>query len=493
MSSLSEETLLKLSRSKTEKMSIKADRTYIYQIGRLDTNVFKEYEFQIDDNIYTTSLSSLAIKDSIAKNNGKPSIILIYPVSLPFNPPLSNNKEFRSSCPLEFMKNIETALNDPEEYLKNPEVLFQHHPHTKKADDFFVIHSLGTYGTFQSPISFDCHYQDILLEMLLNMIEKYLHFINADASEPLEFIIDISSGLNIYVSALLEASRQFGVFLQLSGWHNKDAIPKISIAFSDPILPGQDISHAIHFDKLRVRSLFSSPITNKDISNFALSRKVFPDESERKEKNILQKFLERFLIVLSAVKNNTPLAVYQFGFDNENDLLEILGNFIAYTRKKLFGSYMKSPELDEDAYLKILLTLGFYYGISRMLKENGVNNFRDTGSEMNDINDIKGAFYKIYEAFGLTLNKAILGNEIDRISQRANAFAEKPFNDWKELYVILNPDKNKLDRSPNERNFFAHAGLEQNATQFRIDNGRLLLKYKDEYCTVIKKWLQESV
>lgn len=463
-------------------------QTILYQIGRLDRNVFDECRFVIEDEQFDTSLTSFAIRDFIKHEGKTPLLTLIYPVSLSLNTSLLKNQK---SFPPEFMKEIETILNDPEEYLKDPQAFFKYHPHTQEADDFFVIHSLGTYSTNKSPIFFDCHYQDILLEILLDMIERYLPFLDADAPEALEFVIDISSGHNIYLSALLEATRHFGVWLQLAGWHNRATIPEIKIAFSDPILPGQDVLHTIHFDELKVRSLFSSPITNNDVSNFALSRRIFPDESERREKGRLQEFLERFLVVFSAIKNNTPLAIYQFGFDEGDAILNILKDFIMLTRRRLFSSYLKSPGLDKDAYLKILFTLGFYYGICMMLKENRVKSHGDIGSE---IKSIKKAFYKIYEAFGLNLNKAILGNEIDRISDKSKTFINKPFNNWKELYVILNHDKNKLDKykSPNERNFFAHAGLEQNATQFRIEDGSLFLKYKDEYNKTLKNWLKKS-
>ena len=462
-------------------------KTILYQIGRLDRNVFDECRFVIEDEQFDTSLTSFAIRDFIKREGKTPLLVLIYPVSLRLNTSLLKNQK---SFPPEFMKEIETTLNDPEEYLKNPKALFHHHPHTQEADDFFVIHSLGTYSTHQSSISFDCHYQDILLEILLDMIDRYLPLLDVDTSEPLEFIIDISSGHNIYLSALLEAARQFGVWLQLAGWHNKETIPEIKIAFSDPILPGQDVLHTIHFDELKVRSLFSSPITNNDVSNFALSRKVFPDESERREKNRLQEFLERFLVIFSAIKNNTPLAIYQFGFDEGDTILSILKDFIILIKRRLFSSYLKSPALDKDAYLKILLTLGFYYGICRILKENGVKNHRDRGSEINSIKD----FYNIYEAFGLNLNEVVLGNEINQISEALNRFHDKNSGQWQwhDLFTLLNPTKNPSDMKPHERNFFAHAGLEQNATQFRIEDKTLFLKYKDKYNKALKNWLKKS-
>ncbi len=61
-----------------------------------------------------------------------------------------------------------------------------------------------------------------------------------------------------------------------------------------------------------------------------------------------------------------------------------------------------------------------------------------------------------------------------------------------DLFILLNPTKNQFDTKPNKRNFFAHAGLEQNATQFRIEDGSLFLRYKADCNENLKNWLKES-
>jgi CRISPR-associated protein Csx1 len=47
--------------------------------------------------------------------------------------------------------------------------------------------------------------------------------------------------------------------------------------------------------------------------------------------------------------------------------------------------------------------------------------------------------------------------------------------------------------TPQKRNFFAHAGFEGNITECRILNGKIYLRYKDNFEKTIKGWLKESV
>lgn len=461
--------------------------TIIYQIGRLDIGFYKELEFQVNGEVFKTSLSSFAIRDLLVRDKYNTSIVLIYPVSLPFNTFLLKNQTFTSSIPPAFKENIENAINKPEEYLNNPYLLFTSHPHSREVDDFFVIHSLGTYGTGKKQISFSCYYSDIFLELLFDMVGRYLKHMESDGDEPIRFIIDISSGLNIYVSALIEAARQFGVWLQLAGWHNREKIPEITLAFSDPILPNENIKYAIHFDMLKTKALFSSPIDNRDVEHYTLSRAIYPDLRENKRK--LQEILDNFLITYSAIKNNTPLAIYQFGYDEKDTILAVLKTFIENTKNKLYASFAASPELKKDEYLKTLLTIGFYYGITCMLERYNIHSHGDSGT---DITSLRVSFEKIYEVLGLGLNNVILGNEVDKQKKALKEKTDVDTYQWKSLFCLLNINGDEKETSPQKRNFFAHAGFEQNATQYEIEDCSLKLRYKDEHIDKIKRWLKES-
>ncbi|MCX7965283.1 MAG: CRISPR-associated CARF protein Csx1 [Syntrophorhabdaceae bacterium] len=460
----------------------------IYQIGRLDHDFHKERLFQVHERVFKTSLSSFAIRDYSIENSEKPSVVLIYPVSLPLNANLLKNKTFTSSIPQKFAGHIESALDNPHEYLKNPYPLFENHPHSRQVDDFFIIHSIGTYSTGKEYISFFTHYTDIFFEILLDMIGRYLKHLETDNGVPIRFIIDISSGLNIYVSALIEAARQLGVWLQLFGWYDKEKIPEIVLAFSDPVFPFEEMTYTIHFDTLRTKALFSSPINNRDVERYSLSKAIYPDEREHKRS--LQEIFEGFIVTYSAINNNTPLAIYEFGYEKRGNILSIMKTFIEQVKKRLYGIFISSPDLKKDLYLKALLTLGFYYGISSLLEELKIYKHNDSGTK---IDDLRASFKRVYELFGLTLNDIVLGNEVDKLQRELIQKNGGQKKGWGALFSILNSDKAYKETHPQKRNFFAHAGFELNVTQYRIENGLLILKYREEHTDLIKKWLKESV
>ncbi|MFN3533484.1 MAG: hypothetical protein ACK41Q_13400 [Candidatus Brocadia sp.] len=164
----------------------------VYQIGRLDINAFERLKFEINGSVVENSLSSFALKETLSKEGYKTEVILLYPISLPFNPSLINDR-FKLSCSASCYEKLKSALNNPENYLKNPLEFFQDHPHTQESADFEILHSLGEYKTLSRPVEFKCHYQDIVLMILTDMIKRYL----TGENEIKKIFIDISSGHNI--------------------------------------------------------------------------------------------------------------------------------------------------------------------------------------------------------------------------------------------------------------------------------------------------------
>ncbi len=447
-------------------------KVIIYQIGRLDRDVFKEYEFEINEKPFKTSLSSFALRQYFCCEGFDPKVILLYPVSLPLNPSLRGNSGYPEDC----NKNLEIALQNPKVYLKDPSHFFDHHPHTKKADHYYLIHSLGEYNTLEGTIRFDCYYHDIVLLTLLHMLDLFLK-----EEEGIErIIIDISSGHNIYVSALIEASRFFGTWIKLYHWNG--LIPSLEIAFSDPIIPG--ISRfKINTEELKVQALFSSPIGYDDLNNNSLALKIYPEKNQRDKKRQLQSFLENFAIIFSAIKNNTPLAIYTFGYHDLEDIKRDFDELVSHTIDKLKQAYDSTPNLDKSAYIKVLLSFAFYMGLCRIIKSQSI-------SKSNEINidKLRNDLENIYGKFKLNLNDTILGNEIDKIKK---ALEKDKDIEWKSLSTILYPESNITP--PQKRNFFAHAGFEANITECMKNGKEIYLRYITKHIDMIKGWLKESV
>lgn len=456
----------------------KYKKAIIYQIGRLDSNALDKNNFTIDNNIFETTLSSFAIKEYLYKNDYHSEIVLFYPASLPFNSALINNELFLSKCPEDFRKFLIDAFNNHEKYLKNPNALFESHPHSLESKNFKVIHSLGVYKTSNTKVSFDCYYSDIVLTMLIDLIKRYLSNKNKHITE--KIIIDISSGHNIYVSALIEAARYFGVWLKLYNWQNDDT--EVQIAFSDPIIVALKLKeYKIYFEKLDARAFFSCPVRNVDIQDFKLSREIYNKERDLKQQ--LQLVLENLVLTFSAINNNAPLAIYQFGYYDEDKIFNLLRYFLDHKEKILLERYDKSPNLNKYAHIKVILACGLYLGLWRILRENKVIKI---GREGIEIGSIRKSFKEIYKTFGLTLNDVILGNEVDKIKKDI-----KTNKEWAALVKILHGERQITE--PQKRNFFAHAGFEGIVAECKKLNHNIFLRYNNRYLEIIKKWLKESV
>ncbi len=426
---------------------------YIYQIGRLEKNM-KPLKFQINSTEVDTYLSSLALKSS----STDVKVILIYPVSLPFNKGLVAED---SSLEKEFKQKIRDILEgSKEDYFKNPWGFFKFHPHTQLVDDFLVVHSFGEfYGQ-----NFEGNFDDIVLEIFIDIVERSL-------KEPFkELYIDISSGHNIYISAMLEAVRNFVVFYSLSNWINQEL--KVKLYFSDPIIGSSKNYYCIHKDyELKYKIFFSSIIDEDDINNFSLSRKIFGKEKEsRKLKNKLQKFFEEFYLAYSSIKNNTPLVIYSYNFSKEEEIIEMIKILIEQLKEKLFSTWEKSIGINKNDYLKVFLVLAFYIGILRVLSASEINPKYEVS-----LDEIEENFSKIYDHFNLSLNIYILRHEIsnlDRTIENAEKISE---GSWIPICQIIAGDGNF-----HRRNFLAHAGFERTVTEFMKKEQKIYLRYKKE-------------
>lgn len=440
---------------------------YIYQIGRLESRM-QPLEFLIEDKALNFELSSVALKNHF-KNNVK--LILIYPVSLPFNKNLIDSK---SNLEDSFKSKINKILENKKAYFENPYEFFKLHPHTSYADDFALIHSLGEY---EGEV-FEGKFDDIVLEILIDLIERHL---NCPITE---LYVDISSGHNIYVSAMLEAVRHFSIFHKLSTWDTNNF--SIKLTFSDPIIGSSKQKFEIHRDyELKYKAFFSSPITRNDLACFNLSRKIAEENRELKRK--IHNMLEKFAFCYSALKNNTPLFLYHYDFDREEDIKSLVLEIIEKLKVELFKDWKSSPSVDKNEYLKVLFSLSFYIGIIRILLKHQIYAKYEA-----EIDEIKEKFAQIYKYFGLDLNREILGHEISNLKRKdkndGTTLIERASENWQSLSDFIYGEGEFQNR-----NFIAHAGFERTVTEIKKHDNKLHVKYKADSINKIKRTLLEAL
>jgi hypothetical protein len=286
----------------------------IYQIGRFESSIDELVNFEIDDKTYQWELSSFALK----KYLGEPTkVILVYPVSILLNENALKgikdklNKNLAGERKDEenlksFYEKIkgfvegEEKEKEKEKYIKNPWEYLKEHPHSKKANDFIVIPSIGEFlgEKFSSPLG------NIVLRILIDMIERY-------KNEPFdEMYLDISSGYNIYTYALAEAGRLFLTLMKLEDFLKEKDI-KVFIAISEPIIgkPSSDKRYKIFKDfQLDAKEFFYFPEKPQQNNEYAFSTyagrvsRTIKGEEDGKLKGKINDMLYKTYLFYSALK-----------------------------------------------------------------------------------------------------------------------------------------------------------------------------------------------
>ena len=442
-----------------------------YQIGRFEAQLFNKINFQINGKVYQATLSSFALREHFSEKGLPSKVILIYPVSLFINE--SAIKEI-SQLSENIKKKLKKILEDPgerENFLKNPFEYYKLHPHSKEADAFTVIHSIGEY----SGIRFYANFEELVFEIFLDIVERYLN-------EPFRTLyLDISSGLNIYVSALIEAGRLFITFYKLQNFLPEKEPLRVILYFSDPIIQSQlDKTFELHIHyELEVKTFFSWPQLPDQIN----PENSYPEfiktlaEEDRKTKKYLTELLAPILtngyIFFSALKNNTPLVFYTFPYHQEEEVISAIKKLIVFLKNRLLKNFQKTPGLKMDAYRKVFLMLSLYLGIIKALKIYEI--FPKSEVSLSELNskfrDSQNTFFK---HFGLISHRAYFAQELE------NNFYKKEINEkFTEKFKLLKEfiSGENQDKDIKDRNFIAHCGFERNCVEVRKENQEIWLRY----------------
>jgi CRISPR-associated protein Csx1 len=447
-------------------------------MGRFEGSIDEPVNFEIDGKFYSQELSSFALREHFGKHT---KVVLVYPVSILLNEHalrgIKDKEHLRT-----FYEKIEGIVTKPEEkekYIKNPWEYLREHPHSKKADDFIVIPSIGEFlgEKFSSPLG------NIILRILIDMIERY-------KNEPFdEMYLDISSGHNIYTYTLVEAGRLFLTLMKLEDFLKEKDI-KVFIAISEPIIgkPSSDKRYKIFKDfQLDAKGIFYFPEKPQQSNENAFSTyarevsKTIKGEEDRELKRKINKMLYRAYLFYSALRNNLPLVVYylctleEYRY-TENDAKNLLEEIVNLLKQRLDENLKESPDLNFDDLRKLFMTLGLAVGIIRVLEKHGI------------CKEIKGEVYlhnieqlfaedksSIYGYFGLTTNIMYLQQEIQKNFLDNERLIT---NEWKLLKDITNQSSTSI----NPRNFLAHCGFEKNITEVKkSDNGDIIIRYTSYY------------
>ncbi len=446
----------------------------IYQIGRFEKNAFESINFLIDNQIFEASLSSLALREYFTKKEVNSKVILLYPVSLLFN---KRTIERSSDLLQTFKEKILKILNsfdDREVFFSDPYLFYKLHPHSELADGFSVIHSLGEY----EGVKFQATFEELVFEIFLDMVERYI-------KEPFKAIyLDISSGLNIYVSALIEAGRLFLTFYKLQNFLVEDNSLAVFLYFSDPITqPIENRIFQLHISyKLEVKTFFSHPLppdvnnTENAYPNFIKSLAGEDKETKKWFTTLLAPILTKSCLFYSALKNNTPLIFYTFSYHKEEDLISAIMEVSKFLKGKIYKDFQKTPGLNIDLYRKLFLVLSLYLGIIRVLKKYDIYPKMEVSISELDLKfrDQENTLYKHFE---LLSNRRYLAQELDNNFKKEEV-KNKFENEYKLLKEFISGES--LDKDIKPRNFFAHCGFERNCVEVKRVGDEVYVRYKND-------------
>lgn len=454
---------------------------YIYQIGRLEKNIDKKIRYKIEDKEVEAYLSSFAFKEFLQDQGKNVKVKLLFPVSL-----LKKFSEVEIESLEKVRNEVKEIISDDEKLnklMRNYDKLkgiFSHHPYIKEAG-FNIIPSVGKYDN----LTFNSEFEDIVLHIFLDLMETYL------SDRFSEIYIDISTGQNIYVTALFEASRYFLTFYRLSDFSNKNL--NIFIMYSDPIEgnPEKKI-FSIHYSyKMESKAFFeikkeSGEKFDEYINNFM--SKLFPNREVRKIiRNHVVKFLVNGYLFYSAIKNNTPLAIYTFKLNSEEEINESLQEFTRTLREILSSqSICNSSGIKFGDIWKIYTVLAIYKGIVNLVRKLGI----EQNGEV-DIESLKKDFEKIYkEILAMAHNYEYLSHEIENnFKKESNKFNEN--YDCLAKYLVYNGEclENPQISNIDPRHFFAHCGFEKSITLVKKENEKIYVKYNEKSLERVKELL----
>lgn len=460
----------------------------IYQIGRFEVNSLNPINFRIENQVFRTSLSSLALKEYFNKNNNSSKVVLLYPVSLLFNKRVIENS---SNLPEDLKKNILKVLDSNEEknsFFLNPYPYYKLNPHSKLVDSFLVIHSIGEY----EGVKFQTTFEELVLEIFIDIVEKYLN-------EPFKVLyLDISSGLNIYVSSLIEAGRLFLTFYKLQNFLPEEEPLKVILYFSDPIMqPFADRDFELHLHyELEVKTFFSFPQLPDQISIENAYTKFIKTlaNGDRETKQYFNKLLASILtdgyLFFSALKNNTPLVLYTFSHHQEEKVILVMRELIEFLKRILYQNFQKAPNLKIEQYRKLFLMLSIYLGIIKILKKHKISQNQEVPiSEL--VSNFKDPEKTIFKYFDLSSHSSFFAQELENNFLKEEN--KKNFtSDFKLLKDFISGESKDNDIHP--RNFIAHCGFERNCVEIKKVGEDVWIRYKNDSKILerIKKILLEN-
>ena len=454
---------------------------YIIQVlGNLDG--YKCVSFRIYNHIYKEMLVSEAVYEFFGKNC---EIVLLVPESLVTMLVDDIEKAEELLCnKREFAERIRERVME-EGLAESPRIL--------------IMQSVGSYphkSDSKWRVCFKNYLDNIVSYTMIDLLKSL------EKDDNYELLVNVSTGQNIYVNALVEAVRASLVYYKLCGIIQGRPGVRVTFISHPPILNDGEYEYPVDFYEYDVKAFFEFPIKEeiptavRFLSEGNAELKQMLGRNLSNESKNISNITSLARMAFNAIKYNTPLTmlcdyIIKLDFKPQaglNALIKILETIENMRAIKIMNNTIKVLHLRVNRPLIVNTLLSFaLYSSLRDLWEK-VRSIKPT------VQEIRYLFKDVYEKIGLDLNIRFLERDLDDIE---NVVCKLKDEEEVRLRDLREEERMKVAEaglcgyvSDEKRNFFAHSGLLDNMVFVKKEGDDILLRYDPEVSSKIKKWLK---
>ena len=413
-----------------------------------DPRGYKSARYVIDGKEYEKKFLASAIREWL----GEGRIVFLVPDSLITRIESDIDEAFKLLKDKErFKKRIEELLNGVEA-------------------DILIIPSVGTYSEDYT-VRFEGSIENTMVFVFKELVKLGIGTVYAD----------ISTGLNIYTTAMLEALRKYVAYKKLERILQGEGGITSKLAFVPQVLSeGQVVNVELH--GLDVQVFFSLPYANPREICVDTDTKVEINKKYGKLFREISGLLKTLRIAFNAIKYNTPLAFYHSDVLNLNiDVKRVEKEFVKVVdeledlREVVVSDNtitVRRPIVSSGSVVNTFFALSMLSSVIEWGKGLGEP----------ELDEILRTFRSLYDCLGLEVNSRFLERDIEGIRELTKDL------EGERLLLELFPESSGKSKDK-KRNFFAHSGFLREITLVKRVGDRVMLRYTPESIKEVQSWL----
>lgn len=283
--------------------------------------------------------------------------------------------------------------------------------------------------------------------------------------ENLSIHLDLTHGINystiLTYRAIKEIAGIFSIFkeVRFRAYNADPSLPRIADKLSINVIE----------DTIPIPTPFAEKLDQKrPLEPISLSPKERKELFKDKLKSIREINSSEVSAFIGALYNGLPLALFSF-YPKKDRLKEIILAVLNF-----YEEYVEVKERDKlEVVRKTKFGKGFKvyvfaYVIATLLENLKLISSQKREVTLNEIENLKENLFKFDERFKVRIDK-------DIYTFKEN-LEGKEIKDWRMYNEILGRNIGE----PDARNFLAHSGFEGNVVEVKKENGKLLLRYRQD-------------